>query len=91
MNKKALIIYYILLLLFVGLISLPSPYTSVVYGQYPVIIWLIVILLVVLPIYLIALIIYGLRNRQFKQVLILLLMTTLLVFVPYIFYGKFRL
>ena len=91
MNKQALIIYCLLLLIFVGLISLPSPYTGVVYGQYPVIIWSIIILLVVLPIYLITLIIYGLGARQFKQVLLLLIVTILLVCVPYVFYGKLRL
>jgi lysylphosphatidylglycerol synthetase-like protein (DUF2156 family) len=88
MSKQALIIYYILLLIFVGLISLPAPYTSVLYGQYPIIIWSVIILLLVLPIYLLVLIIYGLRAREFKPVLLMVLVTILLVCIPYFCYGK---
>lgn len=88
MNKRALIIYYFLLLLFVGVISLPTKYNNVFYGQHPTIIWTAIILLITLPIYLIVLIIYSLKEKQFKQVLILLLATTLLICLPYLCYGK---
>lgn len=84
MKNLPLIIYYTLLILFVGLLSLPSIYTTPLYGQSRVAFWSILILLFLLPIYLIVLIIYGLRKKQFKQVLLLLIVSTVLICLPYI-------
>ncbi len=91
MNKKALIIYYVLLLLFFGLTSLPSPYTQVIYGQYKVVVWSIIILIVVLPIYLLTLIVYGLIAKEFKSVLIILLVTFTLLSILHFYFGKLNL
>jgi hypothetical protein len=46
MNRKAVIIYYLLLLFFVGLISLPTKYNSPLYGQRSIIYWSMLILII---------------------------------------------
>jgi hypothetical protein len=91
MNKKALIIYYVLLLCFFGLTSLPSPYTRIIYGQYGAIVWSIIILMVVLPIYLLVLTIYGLIAKEFKSVLLILLFTIMVLCILHFGFGKLNL